>query len=122
MRNQLLNFRPRTLVIKVVDEIPTEIYDILVLQDKKMEFLPIDDEDENNNISTENDKSENTLLTIDESELLWKLPPPDMEVDDRHNDLFLQTNYPSKNFRNDYLKLIKKQNLFLKNKVMLFHI
>ena len=34
MRNQLLNFRPRTRVIKVVDEISTEIYDILVLQEK----------------------------------------------------------------------------------------
>lgn len=41
MRNKLLNFRPaKQRTIKVVDEIPREIYNILVLEGKSMGFLP----------------------------------------------------------------------------------
>lgn len=37
MRNRLLNFRlTRARTVRVVDEIPREIYDILVLQEKAM--------------------------------------------------------------------------------------
>ena len=40
MRNNLLNFRPsKRRTIRVVDEIPSEIYDILVLQEKNMRFI-----------------------------------------------------------------------------------
>lgn len=53
MRNQLLNFRTGTRTIEVVDEIPTEIYDILVLKEKKrereMQFLHKPDSDEDTN-------------------------------------------------------------------------
>lgn len=90
MRNQLLNFRPRTGVIKVVDEISTEIYDILVLQEKKMQFLP---KPENNQESMDEESEETATDELDEedSDILWELPSPDLEVDDRHKDLFLQT-------------------------------
>jgi len=40
MRNQLLNFRPRTRVIPMEDEIPEELYDLLVLNEKKLQFRP----------------------------------------------------------------------------------
>ena len=40
MRNKLLNFKPRARSIRVVDEIPTEIYQLMVLDDKKMQFMP----------------------------------------------------------------------------------
>ena len=100
MRNQLLNFKPRTLVIKVIDEIPTEIYDIIVLQEKKMEFLPIKGKDDENN--------ENSELTEEESDLLWELPPPDRAVDDRHKDLFLQTNHSSKELQKRLFKIYQK--------------
>ena len=40
MRNKLLNFKPRAKSIRVVDEIPTEIYQLLVLEDKKLQFIP----------------------------------------------------------------------------------
>lgn len=91
MRNQLLNFRPRTGVIKVVDEISTEIYDILVLQEKKMQFLP-KKETEQKAVDEEADNG----LEEEESDILWELPKPDIEVDDRHKDLFLQTHLEPK--------------------------
>ncbi len=90
MRNQLLNFRPRTGVIKVVDEITTEIYDILVLQEKKMQFLP-KEEDKQENVDEESEEEDNVETDDEESDILWELPPPDLAVDDRHKDLFLQT-------------------------------
>lgn len=40
MRNKLLNFKPQVRSIRVVDEIPTEIYQLMVLEDKKMRFMP----------------------------------------------------------------------------------
>ena len=40
MRNKLLNFKPQVRSIRVVDEIPTEIYQLMVLEDKKMQFMP----------------------------------------------------------------------------------
>ena len=89
MRNQLLNFRPRTGVIKITDEISTEIYDILVLKEKKMQYLPKKRPKEENE-----EELEDESLEIDEEEendILWELPPPDLEVEDKHKDLFLQT-------------------------------
>lgn len=46
MRNQLLNFRPRSRTIEVVNDTPSHIYDYLVLNEKKMQFLPQRDEKE----------------------------------------------------------------------------
>jgi hypothetical protein len=40
MRNQLLNFRPtKARTIRVLDEVPKEIYDLLVINEKTVEFL-----------------------------------------------------------------------------------
>jgi hypothetical protein len=45
MLNRLLNFRPpKSKAIKVVDEDPSEIYEIMVLNEKPMEFLPKEEE------------------------------------------------------------------------------
>ena len=42
-RNRLLNYRPsKRRTIRVIDEIPKEIFDILVLQEKVMQFKPAD--------------------------------------------------------------------------------
>lgn len=40
MRNQLLNFRPRTRAIPMEDENPEELYDLLVLNEKNLQFRP----------------------------------------------------------------------------------
>ncbi|TDI15465.1 MAG: DUF4011 domain-containing protein [Acidobacteria bacterium] len=41
MRNRLLNFRPtKRSTVRVVDEIPAELYEILVLNERVMQFLP----------------------------------------------------------------------------------
>ncbi|MEG3223938.1 MAG: hypothetical protein BME94_00035 [Methanobacteriales archaeon Met13] len=50
MRNQLLNFRPRTRVIPMVHEKPKELYDLLVLKEKKLQFRPLEYETPNRSV------------------------------------------------------------------------
>ncbi len=122
MRNKLLNFKSLARSIRVVDEIPTEIYQLLVLNDKKMQFIAKQTRTteshankDNNNLNNDDGKaqeesqtSENSkekeeeieelkLKPIEMSEndasLLWKLPLPNKKVAAKPRNLFLQTNH-----------------------------
>lgn len=121
MRNKLLNFKPQVRSIRVVDEIPTEIYQLMVLEDKKMRFMPrkaaatgrktinrnVEDnsgklqkpEDDNNSEKLGLDDEELKLKTLDisdkEASLLWKLPLPNKKVASKHRNLLLQTSHES---------------------------
>lgn len=105
MKNQLLNFRPYTRSIKVEDEIPTEVYSTLVLDEKKMQFTPRAEKEEKSDsedhdpekdpsseTSTEPDDDGSTSRTPEEESLLWKLPKPQLKVKGKYSDLLLQTN------------------------------
>ena len=119
MRNKLLNFKPQVRSIRVVDEIPTEIYQLMVLEDKKMQFIPrqgnetrkkdnssdvVDDQgdlhdpgdEQDTEIDTKNsEEDELKLKPLDisdrEASLLWKLPLPNQKVASKHRNLLLQT-------------------------------
>lgn len=104
MRNKLLNFKPLARSIKVVDEIPTEIYQLMVLEDKKMQFIPrarkpvkTDIEGPEKPANLEEEEEELKLKPIDitdkEASLLWKLPLPNSKVSTKHRNLLLQTNH-----------------------------
>lgn len=105
MKNQLLNFRPYTRSIKVEDEIPTEVYNTLVLDEKKMQFTPRAEKEEKSDSeapdpekdpssenSREPDDDGSTSRTPEEESLLWKLPKPQLKVKEKHSNLLLQTN------------------------------
>ena len=80
MRNKLINFSPgKRRTIRVVDEIPREIYDILVLQEKNMRFLDYKPE-----ITGELDGG----LSCEPFKNCWTAPPPDA-VEKKHS--YLQT-------------------------------
>ncbi|MBW6518346.1 MAG: DUF4011 domain-containing protein [ANME-2 cluster archaeon] len=88
MRNKLLNFRTsKARTIKVIDEIPSEIYNFLVLQQKKMEFLPT----KKKKTSIEEEVVNTEILDQKEKEIskIWELPPPDFEASKNHIDRFL---------------------------------
>jgi superfamily I DNA and/or RNA helicase/very-short-patch-repair endonuclease len=85
MRNQLLNFRPRARSIHIVDEVSTEIYDILVLNQKKMFFDPKEE-------NIEDLSSEKELDISEDENILWELPSPGSVLEDKYTDLNLQTN------------------------------
>ncbi len=84
LNNRLLNYRPsRRRTIQVVDEIPKEIFDILVLQLKTMQFKP-------------SEISEEEIRLLFEEEALNEYLPhpnlPETEPLKHHIDRLLQTN------------------------------
>lgn len=97
MRNRLLNFKPSKLrTLRIVDEIPREIYDILVLKEKAMSFLPVPEKKEisgKNNEGFIDEREPN--LSSEEFSVLWSFPKPEAGIADRHTDLFLQTDLKS---------------------------
>ena len=85
LRNRLLNYRPsRRRTIQVVDEIPREIFDILVLQGKTMQFKPLEiSEEEVPSLFEEEELEEFSLLHN-----LQNTEPPK-----HHTDRLLQTSF-----------------------------
>lgn len=85
LRNRLLNFRPsKRRTIQVVDEIPKEIFNILVLEERVMQFKP----------SEQPVEATLSLLTEEaETEMLPWLQ--DTETVYHHTDRLLQTNLAS---------------------------
>ena len=99
MRNRLLNFRPnKKRSIHVVDELPNEIYEILVVNEKAMEFKQKDEPevelfDEAENQSTPGSSAE-TADEVDSGDLstIWKTPSHGDSVEPKYRDNCLQTN------------------------------
>jgi len=93
MRNPLLNFRPGAKSIQVINDIAPEIYDLLILQEKKLQFLPTKQEDEpDKELSSEEDDPN---LTEEEAGILWELSTPEDNAAKGHQDLFLHTKFNS---------------------------
>lgn len=85
LNNRLLNYRPsRRRTIQVVDEIPREIFDILVLQPKTMQFKPSEISEEEIPLLFEEEE-------LEEFSLLHNLQ--NTEPLRHHTDRLLQTNF-----------------------------
>lgn len=98
MRNRLLNYRPtKARTIRITNEIPREIYDLVVLKERKMAFLS-KPEAEDTDETVDNGEREQPLgsgeegstLTKEEAAIIWKINS-DKETENRHYDRFLQT-------------------------------
>ncbi len=81
-RNRLLNFKPtKVTTIKIIDEIPSEVFKSMVSENKSFNFLP----KEKNDLIENNQKDDEILITeFFEYET--------EELEDKHTDLNLQTN------------------------------
>jgi len=76
-RNRLLNFKKnRSSTLKIIDEIPSEIYKSLVVDEEAFDFLTYDEESKENSINSG---------TME----FFEYEPEGLE--DKHKDLFLQT-------------------------------
>ena len=83
-RNRLLNFRPtKVTTIKIVDEIPSEIFKSLVIDNKSFHFLSKQEE--------EDSSEEDVLITEDQAEVEFYTYDSDF-LEEKHSDLNLQTN------------------------------
>ncbi|KZX17426.1 DUF4011 domain-containing protein [Methanobrevibacter filiformis] len=85
-RNQLLNFKPRAKTLEVINNSPTHIYQVLVLQEKKMQFIPKEK-------SKDNEDSVEDKVNKKSSKFhnLWEHPPIDLTIF-KEGNTSLQTN------------------------------
>lgn len=108
MRNRLLNFRPsKNNSLRIIDEIPAQVFQILVVDEKKMAFLPTK---ETSKERTENGES---LLTAEEASIAWKMPSTFATVDKRHQDRNLQTSLESEQLQKRLFKIYQQSRSFL---------
>jgi len=71
MRNRLLNYRPaKSKTLKIIDKVPAEVYDILVQNERQMEFKP---KPAANDMSRELDKDEEQ---VDHEDAYGPILPP----------------------------------------------
>src|SRR5215471_6589764 len=92
MRNRLLNYRPsKARSIRVVDEIPREVYELLVIDPHSLEFRGRAErtlELETSQPSADSANGNGEIAS------LWR-PPADEIVTPRHTDRFLETSLDS---------------------------
>lgn len=87
-RNRLLNYRPtKRRTIRVIDEVPREVFDILVLQERVMQFKPAEKPDLTTS-TVENGASRDTEEEEEKAPVQWL---QDMETEQHHTDRLLQT-------------------------------
>lgn len=122
MRNNLLNFRELKRNIPIIDENPAELCQILVFEEKFMEFIPNPEkEKDEKNINSEIlDESEDI---IERKKNLWTIPLQDEDIPDKHKDIYLQTDLSEKELQKrlftlnqDYKTSLEEQgynNLYL---------
>lgn len=93
LRNRLLNFIPFKFTISVIDEIPREIFDILVLKEKHMIFRPAKNRQQAQslNFGDQNLLQNGASVPEEEAKILWRAPVPENEMGDHHTDKYLQT-------------------------------
>ena len=103
-RNRLLNFKsPKNASIKIIDEIPTELFRILVANSKQMKFLPIKDNAE--------DTPEEQRLSREALNEGIEFKAQEFEKYERealaskHVDNYLQTNLPEKDLTRTLRKI-----------------
>ena len=123
-KNRLLNFKETQNTIRIIDELPDQVYETLVSNVTNMAFLPLPEEEEDSesinetNITPENlelfnspeteDPPNDQILPISEINTNSELPLPIGPPPERHQDLFLQTPYYPE-------KLERRCNNLLKN-------
>lgn len=89
LRNNFLNFRVLKRTIPIVDESISELFEILILNEQSMEFLPKDDENE----------ADDETFILENRENIWKLVKSDSKNTDKYSDNFLQTDLTEKNLQ-----------------------
>lgn len=93
LRNNLLNFRVLKRTIPIVDESIVEVFKILVINGKTMEFLP-KEEEEFDLVDSEDEVILDDYL--DDRENIWTIEDYDLDTTDKYTDRYLQTNLTEK--------------------------
>ncbi|WP_196221243.1 DUF3320 domain-containing protein [Sansalvadorimonas verongulae] len=109
--NPLLNFRPGTKSLSIIDELSDAVFDILISQKKLMRFLPVPEVYE--------EEQAKASLPIDDTDTVQdKLPPlaeylEEQGGEGRHNDTCLQTSLSSEKLDTTLLRLENEAHTLL---------
>ena len=90
LRNNFLNFKVLKRTIPIVDESICELFKILIINEQSMEFLPKNDEIEDDTDET---------LNLEDRDNIWKIVKNDSNDTDKYSDTFLQTSLTEKNLQ-----------------------
>lgn len=102
-RNRLLNFRPtKVTTIKIVDELPPEIFNMFVTEQITMEFLSAEEDSNNREGDKFNNKSKVDATTKEFEEYSSE------NLDKKHTDRYLQTNLDKTTLQKNLLRIYSK--------------
>ena len=102
-RNRLLNFKPtKVTTIKVVDELPSEIFKSMVIEHNSFHFLPKEEESEE--LFDEIEKQKDETYSKDFYEY------NDENLEEKHTDLNLQTNLESQRLQKNLKRIQFRAN------------
>ena len=102
-RNRLLNFRPtKVTTIKIIDEIPSEVFKSMVSENKSFHFLPKENDD-----LIENNQKDDEILITEFFEYETE------ELEDKHTDLNLQTNLTEEQLGKNLKRIQFRANLLM---------
>jgi very-short-patch-repair endonuclease/DNA polymerase III delta prime subunit len=103
-RNRLLNFRPtKVTTIKIADELPSEILNLLTLENEGMEFLHSEDEKEDL-FEAPQEHSDNTEPPVEFKKYKKE------ELAAKHTDKYLQTNLTKDRLAKNLFRIYSKAN------------
>lgn len=114
-RNRLLNFKPtKVTTIRITDEIPSEIFKAIAIEEKTMKFLPFGTAQPRE----DGDSAQEDLFRTEESKTLKTteiLPEEFKHYDkdslaEKHKDEFLQTNLEKKQLEKNLFRIYSAAN------------
>ena len=94
LKNNFLNFKVLKRTIPIVDESIVELFEILIINEQSMEFLPKNDETE----ELENETDDETVM-LEGRDNIWKIVKSDTGDKDKYLDTYLQTYLTEKNLQ-----------------------
>ncbi|MBA4252088.1 MAG: DUF3320 domain-containing protein [Chlorobiaceae bacterium] len=116
LRNNLINFRPTSKSLQIVDELSEQVLDILFVQDKPMTFLSMPDKKLKQISEVEDDSSTIELLTELEGvdwHALMEEGPTTGGLSKRHVDTKLQTALTEERLFLSLLKIYSEANTYI---------
>lgn len=111
MRNRLLNYRPsKAKTLKIVDELPTQVYKMLVQSNKVMDFKA---KPKKADEPVQQELAEDDFgLSREESAKLWQPPTRGSSPEARHTDKYLQTTLDPESLQKRLFKIHSLANSF----------
>ena len=91
LRNNFLNFKVLKRTIPIVDESIVELFEILIKNEQSMEFLPKNDEFEDN--------ADDETSLLEDRDNIWKITKSNSNNTNKYLDTFLQTDLTEKNLQ-----------------------